>query len=376
MFTNKSLLRPKFRNNNLVFEDYVFGVQTNTNVSLAYLQGIVNTRILREVKRRLGKIDIDSILESGYIEELIEDNPKSLFATISNTQKPDTVAGKMLEGRVAILTDGTPHVLVIPRLLIEGVMTSEDYYLRPYYASFLRALRFMSIFVTVYLPGLFVALQLYHQEMIPTALLISMSGAREGVPFPVIIETFLREINLGAISIGISHIEIIIIAIINPKLECQDNLNKIFLKSLIYPVIVSTLMTIAAQLTLGIEFAKHTNFPFLTYTRLMRLGQNIQGFDSIYIIAWTMGNAIKIAGYLYIITKILGEIFQRENQNFIIPISILGLLAVLLLKDRRPVLAVKEPIQKYMFISALLLIVIIPIIILIVYLFRRWQLRE
>lgn len=196
MFTNKSLLRRKLKNNNLVFEDYVFGEQTNTNVSIAYIDGIVNQKILQELRRRFSKIDIDSILESGYIEELIEDNPKSLFATISNTQKPDTAVGKMLEGRVAILTDGTPHVLIIPRLLIEGIMTSEDYYLRPYYASFLRIMRFISIFVTVYLPGLFVALQLYHQEMIPTVLLISMAGAREGVPFPVIVETLLMMIAL------------------------------------------------------------------------------------------------------------------------------------------------------------------------------------
>lgn len=197
--TNKSLLRRKIRSSNLIFEDYTLGKQTNTQISLAYIKGIVNENVLKEVRKRLGGIDIDSILESGYIEELIEDSPLSLFTTVSNIEKPDVVAGKILEGRVAIFVDGTPHVLTVPRLIVEGFMTSEDYYLRPYFASFLRILRVISLILTIYLPGVFVALQLYHQEMIPTVLLISMAGAREGVPLPVVLETLLMIIVLSLI---------------------------------------------------------------------------------------------------------------------------------------------------------------------------------
>jgi spore germination protein KA len=193
---NKVLLRRILRNNNLMFEDYILGKQTKTAVTVAYINGIVNEKILEEVKKRLKKIDIDAILESGYIEELIEDNPQTLFSTINNSEKPDVVASKILEGRVAIFTDGTPHVLTMPRFFIEGLMTSEDYYLRPYYASMLRLLRFTSWIVTVYLPGVFVALQLYHQEMIPTTMLISAAGAREGVPLPVTLEIFIMTIAL------------------------------------------------------------------------------------------------------------------------------------------------------------------------------------
>ena len=130
------MLRRKLRNNNLVFEDYLIGKQTRTKVSIAYIKGIVNEKVLQELKSRLEKIDIDSILESGYIEELIADKPLALFSTVTVTEKPDIVAGKLLEGRVAIFTDGTPHVLTVPRLLVEGFMTSEDYYLKPYYSSF------------------------------------------------------------------------------------------------------------------------------------------------------------------------------------------------------------------------------------------------
>lgn len=193
---NKVLIRRILRNNNLVFEDYILGKQTRTPVSLAYIKGIVNEDVLDEVRKRLEKINIDAILESGYIEELIEDSPRSMFSTIGNVEKPDIIAAKILEGRVAILTDGTPHVLTIPKLFVEGLMASEDYYLRPYYASFLRILRYFAMIMTVYLPGAFVALQLYHQEMIPTSLLISAAGAREGVPLPIVIEVFLLTLAL------------------------------------------------------------------------------------------------------------------------------------------------------------------------------------
>ena len=193
---NKSLLRRKIRSNNLVFEDCVLGKQTRTIVSVAYIDGIVNEEVLKEVRERLGRIDIDSILESGYIEELIEDHPDALLSTISNTEKPDIVAGKMLEGRVAILIDGSPHVLIMPRLFIEGMMVSEDYYVRTYRASFLRLIRWISLFLTVYALGIFVALQLYHQEMIPTILLISMAGEQEGVPFPIALEVLFMTMAL------------------------------------------------------------------------------------------------------------------------------------------------------------------------------------
>ncbi|HEY8363070.1 MAG TPA: spore germination protein [Tissierellaceae bacterium] len=188
---NKVLLRKIIRNSNLVYEDYILGTQTKTTISLAYIKGIVNEKVLEEVRKRISIINIDAIIESGNIEELIEDHPRALFSTISNAEKPDVVAAKILEGRVAILTDGTPHVLVVPKLFIEGLLTSEDYYLRPHYATFLRALRYISFFTAIYLPGIFVALQLYHQEMIPTTLLISAAGAREGVPLPAALEVFI-----------------------------------------------------------------------------------------------------------------------------------------------------------------------------------------
>lgn len=197
--TNKMLLRRKIRNSNLVFEDYTLGEQTETGISIAYIQHIVNDDILNKVKRRIQDINTDSILESGYIEQFIEDSSSSILPTIGNTQKPDIVAGKILEGRVAIFCDGTPHVLIIPRLFIENIQVSEDYYSRTYIATFLRMLRFFALFLGILLPGLYVALQTFHQEMIPTVLLITMAGAREGVPLPSVLEALLMTVMLELI---------------------------------------------------------------------------------------------------------------------------------------------------------------------------------
>ena len=192
--TSTSLLRRKIKNPNLKFEKMKIGKQTQTDVVIAYIKGIADEKIVEEVKRRLSKIDADAILESGYIEQYIEDSPLSFLPTVGNSEKPDIVAAKMLEGRVAILTDGTPFVLTVPYLFIEAFQTSEDYYSRPFYASIVRLLRFTAYFVSVFAPALYVALTTYHQEMLPPTMLISIAAAREGTPFPAFVEAMVMGI--------------------------------------------------------------------------------------------------------------------------------------------------------------------------------------
>lgn len=188
---NLTLLRRKLKNPDLVFEKYILGKQTKTLAYVAYIDGIVNREVLQEVKTRLEKIDTDSILETGYIEQFIEESWLSPLATVGNTQKPDIVAAKLLEGRVAIFCDGTPHVLTIPSLFVESIHSPEDYYMRPLLASILRMIRIIAVFVGIFAPGVYVALQTYHQEMLPTVLLLRMVGSMEGVPFPAALETFI-----------------------------------------------------------------------------------------------------------------------------------------------------------------------------------------
>lgn len=179
---NKTLIRRIIKNNNLIFEDYILGLQTNTTVSLAYIKDIVKPEVLEEVRNRIKDIEIGSMIESGYIEDYISDKPKTIISTISNSEKPDITTGKMLEGCIAILCDGTPHVLAVPKLFIENLHSPEDYYIQPRYATFLRIIRLISLIFSITLPGVYISMVLFHQEMIPTELLISIAGQREGVP--------------------------------------------------------------------------------------------------------------------------------------------------------------------------------------------------
>ncbi|WP_209121598.1 spore germination protein [Alkalihalobacillus sp. BA299] len=188
---NTSLIRRKINNPNLVMENMKIGKQTKTNIRIGYIEGIADAKIVDEVKQRLQRIETETILESGYIEQFIEDHPYSIFPTVGNSEKPDKVAAKILEGRVAIFCDGTPFVLTVPHLFIETLQVGEDYYSRPYMASFIRLLRVFALFVTIVTPALFVAVSTFHQEMVPTLLLITMAAAEEKVPFPVFIEAML-----------------------------------------------------------------------------------------------------------------------------------------------------------------------------------------
>lgn len=188
LLTNTTMIRRKIKSPDLKFETMKLGEKTKTKVCIVYLQGVANPLLIKEIKRRLNRIKTDSILESGFVEQFIEDAPFSIFSTISNSEKPDSTAAKMLEGRAAILVDGTPFVLTVPMVLIESFQSSEDYYSRPYFASLIRMIRFLAFFISFLAPAIYVALTTYHQELIPTALLFTMAAAQEGVPFPAVME--------------------------------------------------------------------------------------------------------------------------------------------------------------------------------------------
>lgn len=189
--TNITLIRRKIKCPDLRIETYTIGNKTKTKVCIMYVKDIVNPKLITEIKLRLDRIKIDAILDSGYIETLIEDAPYSIFATVGNSEKPDATAGKLLEGRAAILVDGTPFVLTVPLLFIECFQTSEDYYSRPYFSSVIRLLRFMSYFITILAPATYVALTTFHQELIPTQLLFTMAAGHYDVPFTSLVEALI-----------------------------------------------------------------------------------------------------------------------------------------------------------------------------------------
>lgn len=185
---NIALVRRKIKNADLKIEEMKIGLRTRTDVCIIYLDSLADCKIVEEVNRRLRSIEIDAILESGYIEDFIEDAPFSLFPTVGNTERPDKFAANILEGRVGILVDGSPMALTVPFFFIESLHTVGDYYSGTYLSSFLRLIRFLALHLTLFLPALYVALSNFHPDIVPERLLITMQVTREGIPFPSVVE--------------------------------------------------------------------------------------------------------------------------------------------------------------------------------------------
>ncbi|SEL14371.1 spore germination protein [Paenibacillus sp. OK003] len=193
--TNTGLIRKRIRDPHLWIEEREIGRVTNTRIAVVYLEHIVDQEVVKELRRRLDEIDIDAILESGYIEELVQDKTGTIFPTVYNSERPDTVCAALLEGRVAIIVDGTPFVLLVPALFVHFFQSPEDYYQRADISSLIRMIRYLAFFIALLAPSFYIAITTFHQEMLPTNLLISLAAQREGVPFPAFIEAILMELT-------------------------------------------------------------------------------------------------------------------------------------------------------------------------------------
>lgn len=191
---NTALIRRKIKSPKLKMEEVKIGRLTKTAVIVAYIDGVANKTLIEEVKNRLNRIETDTILDSEYIEEFIEDNPYSPFPQTLNTERPDVASAYLSEGHVVILVDGSPFSLVAPITLYSLLQASEDYYNRPMLTTAIRWLRYLFVIITLLLPSVYVAVLTYHHEMVPTTLLISMAASREPIPFPALVEALLMEI--------------------------------------------------------------------------------------------------------------------------------------------------------------------------------------
>lgn len=196
---NVAMLRRKIKSPDLKLLPLQVGEKTKTQLFVAYIEGVAQEALIDEVMNRLNRIEIDGVLESGYIEELIEDNPFSPFPQLLETERPDVAAGSLLEGRIAILTDGTPFVLIAPASLFSLLTPAEDYYNRWMMVNAIRLLRFLFLFISFTLPSIYIAITTFHQQMLPSNLLVSFAMAREIVPFPAIAEALLMEVTFEAL---------------------------------------------------------------------------------------------------------------------------------------------------------------------------------
>ena len=185
---NLAQLRRKLLTPDLCIELQRMGRRTDTMVFICYLGSLADPELVRRVKKKLSEIDIDGVLDSNYINEMIRDRKYSIFKTCGSTERPDVVASKLLEGRVAIMVDGSPAVITVPYLFSENFQSDEDYYLNFWIASVGRFLRYVCFFLTISVPAFYLAFLVYHQRLLPTFFLLSAAQARSGVPFSSLVE--------------------------------------------------------------------------------------------------------------------------------------------------------------------------------------------
>jgi spore germination protein len=193
MRMNTVLVRRRIRDTHLKVRQFKVGRRSDTDVAVLYLEDVARPQILAEVFRKIQAIDIDGILDSGYLEQCIEGDWRSPMPQAQVTERPDKAAGAILEGRVAILVDNSPFALLVPATLAVFFQASEDYYQRWAIGSFVRLLRYLAGFLAVALPGLYLSVAMYHPSMLPAALIYKIAEARRAVPFPAAVEIFILE---------------------------------------------------------------------------------------------------------------------------------------------------------------------------------------
>ena len=192
---NLGLVRKRIKSEHLWLQEYTIGKETKTKVGLLYMENIAEEETIQKVKEELLKINIDGIIDSGYIKELIQGEKPRFFPTILATERPDQVSMALLEGKIAILVDNSPYVLIIPCFFIDFFHTTDDYYQKPINISFIRIIRLFAFFIAIFIPGFYIAVTTHNQEALSLDLLINFSAQRAMVPFPALIEALLMSIT-------------------------------------------------------------------------------------------------------------------------------------------------------------------------------------
>ncbi len=192
--TNMSLIRSRLRDPDLAMREFILGTRTRTKTVLLYLEGVANGEIVEEVARRIQRIHVDGVLDSGLVEQWIEDMPWSPYPQVQATERPDKAVSALLEGRVVVLVDGTPFVLLAPAVMITFFHTADDHDHRWLSGSALRLIRLFALIVSIFGPSMYVAFTMYNPELIPLNLLLQLAASREGIPFPIVFEAAFMEL--------------------------------------------------------------------------------------------------------------------------------------------------------------------------------------
>lgn len=195
LHTNLSLIFRKLKTPDLKTITYLLGSESQTRVSLLYLEKKIDPDVLNELKSRMDQIRLDVLIVNTQIEESIQDSTWSPFPQVFNTERPDRVVTALNRGKAAIIADGTPIALIVPTTFFEMMHPSEDLYERFYFANFLRVLRLITLFISLFGPALYIAVTTFHLEMIPTPLMMAFLSSKAGVPFPTFVEAILMEVS-------------------------------------------------------------------------------------------------------------------------------------------------------------------------------------
>jgi len=269
--TNTSLIRRIVNNENLIIENIEVGKITKTKCAVCYLKNVTNSDLVNEVKYRLNNLEIDSLLSAGELEQLLVDsNALGVPQTIS-TERPDKAAKYLLKGRVIVIVNGTPYGVIMPSILVDFLTSPEDTNLKVNFANFLRSLRFLAAFITLLLPGLYVAITSFHQEILPTGLLYSILASRENVPFPIILEILLMEISFELIREAGLRVP----SAIGPTIGIVGAL--VLGQAAVSAGIVSPILIIVVAIT-GISSFAIPDFSFGFHLRYFRFGFVLLGF--------------------------------------------------------------------------------------------------
>ena len=197
--TNTSMLRRLINNENLIIENTSVGKISKTKIAICYMKNIANTDLISEVKYRINNLDVDSIISSGQLEQLIQDDTFSTFPQVIASERPDKAANHLLEGRITVFVNGSPYCLIMPGVFIDFLSSPEDVNLKFQYSNLLKIIRILALLITLFLPGVYVAITNYHTELLPTELLFTIAASRNTVPFPVIFEMLLMELSFELI---------------------------------------------------------------------------------------------------------------------------------------------------------------------------------
>ena len=188
---NLGLIRKRIKDPKLRIDEIKLGRRTSSKTSIIYIDDIVNKDSVNQIKKRLGKIDIDGILDTGYLRDFLEKEQKSLFPKIISTERPDLTCQNLLNGKIIIMVENSPYVIILPAVLSDFFKTSEDYYQSSVSSSFSRILKWIAFIITITAPSIYIACMTFNQEMIPDQLLISLATQRSQVPFPTFIEVII-----------------------------------------------------------------------------------------------------------------------------------------------------------------------------------------